>query len=831
VVGLRRTALALIVLIVLVGTSVRHVGPVPRLGGFLDPWNGVWALAATADPAREETLELSGLGAAAETVFDDRGVPHIFAATAEDAARALGYVVARDRLFQMELRWRTASGRMSELVGAGALPMDRRMRRLGLVRSAERDFAALDPGSPAAREIAAYAEGVNAYIDDLDRRHLPLEYRLLGATPARWEPVYSFYLLKLMGWNLTYSRGDLTRLRLQALVGAEAAAALYPVNSPIQQPIQPNGERGLRHDFLPFPPPGAPDTAVGALVQAMGSVLESPGGDPTPGGDELLGSNNWVVAPSRTAAGAALLAGDPHLDLTLPSIWYEAHVVVPGELDVYGVTIPSVPATIIGFNRDVAWSFTNTGADVIDFYEERLDAEERPARYRVDGEWRPLERRVEEYRGHGGALLATDTLYLTHRGPVLGVGGRQLSMRWTVLEPGAETAALRAAARASSVDELLEATASFGAPAQNIVMADRGGNIAIRSTGRFPFHPDGSGLKLRDGTGSASDWTGFWPLDRYPFALNPAQGYLASANQQPLDPRVDETYLGADWPAPWRAVRINQLLAADSSVTPEAMRRYQTDPGNAKADWYLPFFLDAVVRVSEREGVDARAREAAALLARWDRRYTKENVGATLFELAMDELISRTWDELLVTGGEGPPRRIYTPPTHVLASLLHDPQSPWWDDRRSEGAVEDRDAVLVASLAAALDQAKQSHGESDGAGWRWERVQQIHIYHMLGLPSLSSLGIAVQGGPGNVNPSSGGGTHGASWRMVVELGSEVRAWSIYPGGQSGNPASRRYADRIASWAAGELDSVLFPRRAEELDASRVASVLHLIPER
>jgi penicillin amidase len=683
------------------------------------------------------------------------------------------------------------------------------------------------------RDVVAYADGVNAFIDGLGRRDLPFEYRLLGARPSPWKPVYSLYLLKVMGWNLAYWNGDLRRLRLHAHVGEAAAAALFPVHSPIQQPIQPNGESGPRSDFRRIPPPRGPDIAALELVRdleaALGPLADARGSDSEP---PPLGSNNWAVAPARTASGYALLAGDPHLELTLPAIWHEAHIAVAGELDVYGVTIPSVPAVLIGFNRDVAWSFTNTGADVIDFYEEEFDDPEAPTRYLVDGEWRPLTRRIEQYRGRGGTVLAVDTLYHTHRGPVVTREDRRLSMRWTVLESSVETRTFWDANRASSVEEWLDAIAPFAAPAQNGIVADRNGTIAIRSTGRFPLHPDGVGLEVRDGSVGASDWIGFWPLERYPTSVNPEQGYLASSNQQPIDPQVDPTYLGANWPTPWRAIRINTLLAADSAVTPDAMRRYQTDPGNARADMFLPFFLDAVRVRSEVAEVDPRTREAARLLAEWDRLYTKENERAVLFEYAVSELNQRVWDELLLPPEEGrSARRVFTPSSVVLASLLHQPESVWWDDRRTPDVAEERDGILVECLAEALDRVKEDHGEPGDGGWRWDGIRHANIYHMLGIPSLSALDLPLQGGSGNLNPSSGSGRHGASWRMVVELGPEVRAWSVYPGGQSGNPMSPYYADRITKWVNGELDPVLFPRSASQLDPSRVISVLDLEPER
>ena len=787
---------------------------------------------------------MPGLSAPVRVVYDDRSVPHIFAASESDAAAALGYVVARDRLFQLELQTRAASGRLSELAGERALELDREPRRLGMARAAEQKLAALDTSAAGARAIASYAAGVNAYVDAMRPEDVPLEYRLLGARPERWAPINSVHLLNRMGWTLSYGEGDLDRVRTAALVGSRAAAALFPRDMPVQEPIVPNADGGVpRFDSTALPPPGAPDenadrrASAAAAAVAGGEVLAaSRRPDLVAQEGDALGSNNWAVAPSRTRSGHALLAGDPHLDLTLPSIWYEAHLVVPGALDVYGVTIPGAPGIIIGFNRDVAWTFTNSEGDVVDFYAETVDDTARPTRYLLDGVWRPLERRVERYLGRGGELLAADTVLYTHRGPMrrdAAAGGGWLSMRWTVLEASNEIEGLVGAAHARDSEAWYRAMAGWTAPAQNMLVADRAGTIAIRTLGRFPVRAGGGdGVEIRDGSRSASDWTGYRAAWQAPGAVNPAQGFLASANQQPVDPRADSSYLGARWADPWRAIRINTLLRADSAVTPDAMRRFQTDPGSARADFFVPAFLDAVRRVQRGGrrggGGDARLAQAARLLADWDRRYTKGSRRAVLFELAMSELVRRTWDELVPPGSD---RRIATPPGAVLARLLREPTSAWWDDRGTPGVRETRDDVLTASLRAALDSAERRHGAPGSAGWRWGRVQHANIYHLLALPALSRLGLEVQGGPSTLSPVAGGGRMGPSWRMVVELGPELRAWATYPGGQSGNPATSRYDDRLRRWLGGELDSLRVPRTAGELDAAHTSAVLTLLPAR
>lgn len=785
--------------------GARPVGPLPPLGAFLDPVRGVWA-AARAEPVERSTVALPGLGRDVRVQYDRRGVPHVFASSEDDAVRALGYVVARDRLFQMELTWRAASGRLTELAGARALELDREARELGMPRAAERKLAALPAESR--RYLDDYAAGVNAYIASLRDADVPVEYKLLHARPATWLPINSLHLFNRMGWLLAADAPERTRLRAASVVGTAAARDLFPDHTPIQEPIEPDeGQRAPRRDFHPLAPPGAPDTVADVLA-SLDDRLAPPGHDDATAAERSFASNNWAVMPRRTRDGHALLAGDPHLGLSLPSIWYEAHLHVTRGVDVYGVTIPGAPGIVIGFNRDVAWTVTNTGADVVDYYRETVDDTVAPTRYMLDGAWRPIERRVERYLAPDGRAIRTDTLRFTHRGAMTRTASGWLSMRWTVLEPSDETRAFRDAARATSAAELQEAFArSYFAPAQNVLAADRGGHVFLRSTGHYPIRPDTlGGAVIRDGSTSRSDWRGYWPVERYPQTADPAQGYAASANQDPQPPERAAAYFSNDHEFdPWRAMRINALLRADSAVTPDAMRRYQTDPGSARADWFVPYFLAAARTVAGRGGATPSLGAAAARLAEWDRRYTKDNQRAVLFEAAMTQLPARTWDELLRDG-----RRVATPSDAVLAELLADSTSAWWDDRRTAAVREDRDAVLAASLAAAYDSVVARYGEPERGGWRWDRIRFANVYHLLRLPGFSATNIPIQGGRSTLNPSSGDGNHGASWRMVVELGPTVWAWGTYPGGQSGNPGSGRYLDHIATWRDGQLEPLEFP---------------------
>ncbi len=801
-------------------------GPLPPLGPFLDPVRGAWGAVAYASLADSAAGALPGLGAAVEVRYDTRGVPHIFAASEEDAIRALGYVVARDRLFQMELQARAGAGTLTELVGKAALAADSEPRALGMPRGAEQKLAAMAPGSLGRRLLDAYADGVNAYLDHASPAEWPVEYKLLGRRPTRWTPLHSLNLYARMGHTLAYLDGERDRLAARALVGEAAARALFPEHTPIQEPIQPNGAGMSRIDPLRIPAPGAVDSVAMALLDHLPSTMRSRDDAEV---SRLFASNNWAVAPSRSRSAHALLAGDPHLGLTLPSIWYEAHLVVPGKLDVYGVTIPGSPGIVIGFTRDVAWSLTNTGADVLDFYRETVDDQVHPTKYLVDDTWKELERREELYRDKSGSVLRVDTVRFTHRGPLQRLNKEWVSMRWTVNEPSDLVSAFYHASHATTAADFLDVFArDYFAPAQNVIVADRGGTIAIRSTGHYPLRPAGSdGLSILDGSTSASDWTGYWPVSQYPQAMNPPQGFLASANQEPIDPQQAPAYLGYDAAyEPWRALQINRLLRANDKVTLDDMRRFQTDPGSVRADWFVPYMRNAAAAVLARGAAPQDLAVADSILGAWDRRYTVGNNGAILFETALTLVGRRTWDELVPKGDTV---RVATPSSAVLLALMADSASVWWDDGGTANAVEDRDAIVAEALAAAYDTLFKRHGAPAKGGWAWGKSASAQVNHLLGLPGFSARDLAVQGGRGTLNPSVQSGGFGSSWRMVVELGPRIRAMGTYPGGQSGNPASPRYADRLRFWRDGDLELLIVPSAIDSLSPSQVSARLTLTP--
>ena len=820
--------------------GVAGAGPLPPLGGVLSPAVGLWANAVNDLPATA-TSSIASLDATVNVRYDSRSVPHIFATTDADAMRALGYVTARDRLFQLEIQSRAGEGTLTELVGDVALPADQETRRLGLPRSAERKWRDIGEGTPSGKLLLAYAEGVNAYRASLVPAQWPVEYKLLNRAPRQWLPLHSVHVLNRMGYTLAHGPGELELLEARALVGDAAANALMEANSPVQEPIQPMNRRAARVALSAIPAPGAPDSLAARMVASLRAHSSNalPGmsplswlkdSDPTVEQARAFASNNWAVAPSHSANGHALLAGDPHLELTLPSIWYEVHIVVPGSFEIGGVSIPGLPGVPIGYSRAVAWSATNTGADVMDFWREKVDHDAAPTAYALDGVMTKFtDTRVETYRDRAGRVIDVDTIYYTHRGPMQRQGREWLSMRWTVLESGTELQGYFAAFHATTAPAFLDSMARYyQAPAQNFITADTAGTIMIRSTGRYPVRADsGRGTEVRNGWLRANDWIGDWPVSRYPQERNPAQGYLASANQQPIDPQQDALYLGPDSNFEiWRALQINRLLRADSSVTVDDMRRFHTNPGSVRADLLAPALVSAAQARMAAGDTSRSLKAAAALLASWNRQYTRDNTGARLFETAVAHTIALLYDEFIPATSQV---RAVTPSESRLLQLLADSANAWWDDRRTSDVREDRNGILAKALRVAYDTLVTEYGDPAKTPWTWGRVAPARPNHLLRLAGFAASDMPIDGGRGTLNPSVGSkrANFGASWRMVVEMDKEPRIRAVYPGGQSGNPASTRYLDRYAMWANGRLDSVRTPRRAQDLAASDTRAVLTL----
>ncbi len=785
------------------------LGPLPPLGGLLNPNGGAWTVAEGATfPARQE-VALAGLDGRVTVLRDTYGVPHIFATTDHDLFLAMGYVHAQDRMFQMDIEYRLAAGRLSEMVGPDRLDSDAFMRTVGLARDSDRYIATLGAGDPALQILQAYADGVNAWIARAGTRSVPLEYKLLGFSPEPWSPAKSITLGALIAYGLSADFADVELGLLQDGLGQPAVDELFPVASPTPvPPIVPNGTRGGG-------PAIAPDAArdilrKAALVESLVRPLRS------------IGSNNWIVNGTRSATGRPILAGDPHLSFQLPALWYELQL-TGGDYDAYGVSFPGAPAVLIGFNRYVAWSETNTGADVTDFYRETVNPSD-PAQYRFRGQWRDFTVTQETIRVKGGADVPLTVKESVH-GPLVTERGETVAMKWTGREFGPSLGAALTWMRARTWTEFRDALRSWKNPAQNFAFAawdnaTATGTIAIRSNGLFPVRNNTLGRVPLDGASGDFEWIGNVSFDEYPEAVNPPEGYLASANQLPAGSGYPH-YLGWQWDPGYRARRINALLngtiARNGTVTFQDMRTFQLDEVDTAAMRFMPYLLNATAGCGPDE---CAARD---LQGAWDFRMAKDSIPAAIWHTFYLTFLNDTFGDEWARANVSDLRKPYP---DVLEHLVRtEPDSRWFDDVRTL-PIERRDDIVRRAFSETVASLVAEDGPI-GPAWEWGRHHTRLFAHLTGLEALSRGPYPSGGDEVTLSPSAGYEARaGASWRMVVNLGAPQASVTVYPGGQSGNPLSPHYDDQLALWLRGEHKGVLFPTAAG-LPAGRLESTLVL----
>ncbi|WP_400192572.1 penicillin acylase family protein [Hymenobacter sp. B81] len=793
-----KAALGLLLTATLVWVLNTSHGQVPAFGKFLSPFEGFWRNAeAEGDFALTQTLTLPGLQQPVTVRFDDKRVPHVFAQNDHDLYFAQGYLTARDRLWQMEFQTHVAAGRLSEIVGESRLETDRFFRRMGMVHGAQRSLAVMMAHPTTRTVLEAYSAGVNAYIAGLSPRELPFEYKLLNYRPEPWQPLKCALLLKLMAWDLSGRSDDLRLSNALATYGPAVVNDLFPDYPRREDPIVPVG---TPLDFTPKPVPAAP----AAFRAAPSSRVPQREPDPE------LGSNNWAVSGAKSATGFPLLANDPHLQLNLPSIWYQVQLTAPG-VNVYGVTIPGAPTVIIGFNQQAAWGVTNVGGDVLDWYQIKFQ-DSRKRAYWHDGRWKPV-RRVVEHIKVRGLPERVDTVLYTHHGPVvydedetpfLDQTPIRHALRWTAHDPANEVLTFYRLNRAQSYPDYTAALASYGSPAQNFIFANNQQDIAIWPNGRFPLKWRSQGKFILDGTDPAYDWQGWIPAAQNPHVKNPPRGFVSSANQFSAGPDYPY-YVGWNFGSYERGHRINQRLARMTRATVDSLRRLQNDNLNLNAQLMLPRLLSLV----QPAALTANQRRAYDELRRWNYYYDAAAIGPSLFELWYGNLVKRLWDDDF--GPQAGPAMRYPPRDRTNTLLLEEPASPWIDDRRTP-ARETLEQLAQTSLQWAADSLQRKFGPL-GPRWRWANQKSTDILHLAQLPGFGHLDLDCGGGAGIVNATSE--RNGPSWRMVVALGPQPSAYGVFPGGQSGNPGSRHYDDLLETWRVGELNELVFLRTASQ----------------
>lgn len=716
-------------------------------------------------PPSDDTLHISGLRAPVDITLDADGIPRIRAANDIDAATALGYLHARDRMFQMDLMRRAASGRLSEIAGAATLPMDRLMRVLGLRIRAEAAFAELPPGTKAVLE--AYARGVNAWIARRGRRAAP-EFLLLG-TPAPWTPVDSLLWGETMGlWLSANWRMELSRLALSGKVPQWMIEELWPP------------DEGGGHPAASLPPPhyaAAASRLLAALPRFPASFTQP-----------ASASNAWAVDGAHSATSAPLLAGDPHLAYGFPSLWYLARIDTPATT-LAGATAPGVPFVVLGRNRDIAWTFTTTGADTEDvFIETPVGADD----YATPDGPRPFKVRHEiiKVRGQPDELL---TVRETRHGPVISdlddLRQPILAVSMSSLMPGNLAAAgLHALNRAHDISEAGVAAVEITAPVQNLMVADRH-SLGLFVTGRIPIRRAGDGSAPVQGADGAHDWVGWASGDQLPQYVAPASGHLVNANER-IAPPDFPVFLGRDWFADWRARRIRTLLDANPRPTVADFTRMQLDVVSPLAQDLLP-------RLTAITSDDPGAHAALALLRHWDASMAMDLPQPLIFTAWLGRFVALVLRQAGVPPGTAAPRAEF-------ARFVLSPQGAHW-------CGGDCTTLLRASLEAAVADLGVRFGRDPGR-WRWGDAHPTVFAHPLlrHLPllgRLTTLRIPSPGGEATIDrgvPAAGrfDSVHGPEFRAVYDLADLDRSRFVVAPGQSGNPLSPHARDFLRRWRDG-----------------------------
>jgi penicillin G amidase len=849
--------------VVLLGVLGFGYGTIPALGPALDPLRGVWTSAVGGEPVRPQTLRLPGLQHPVTVTFTDHGVPSITAATDHDLFLALGYVHARFRLVEMDEERRLGEGRLAQLGGPADLASDKFELQLGLLRTAQAEWAQMPKASAAAQALTAYAQGVN---DDIAQVRAsgqwPATFTLAGVYPPAWTPVDSLVIQGELTQELDFTSTPLDYALLERSLGAARTMAWFPIIAPnAQTPYDPGPYTKL--PLTPLPPdaastasdttetatpktdstvsdnpgpsaastaPAASTTARSAITapeaQAAGTLLAQLSQLPAGQLHEYPDSNAWAAngpavkgAPAAGGnAARALLAGDPHLPQTIPSVWYEAALSAPG-LDVAGVSVPGLPGILLGHNAHIAWSLTDTQNQATFFYEEKT----RGSEYYWDGAWRKM--RVMHYsipvRGAATVHLTVD---ITVHGPIMTQAGQTTSVDWMGNVPSPDLATILTVDQATDFSQFKAALAHWYAPSQNFVYADAGppaGNIGAISAGYYPQVKAGCQPWLpMSGTGGC-DVTGVIPYPAVPQAYDPPSHVLATANQRPVTAAYP-WYIGtsADFFDPgYRAATIYEALQDRTApLTPASFAAIQNSLTDRLAARIVPKIVTALAGTS----LSSTERSAVHLLATWNDAMAADSAAATIWWTFWGDYLSDVfqpwWHHARVPAGKDPEGLDVSAANQpsldedLEAWTQTDPANPAFSlpsgqRRTAPEVIRDAFGTAVSHLASTL--------RGSPPQWAWGR---LHSREFPALSGTNGLGYGPRpaGGDPFVPDAADGGltaNTGPSWRMIVTLSAAgVSATGVYPGGQSEDPASPWYTDQVALWWDGQYLPVPVPGR-------------------
>ncbi len=858
------------------------------------------ALTIRGFPTTNGTIAIPGLDSPVRISRDTNGIAAIEAEDPHDLFLAQGYVHAQDRMWQMEVWRHISSGTLSELFGTSTLSEDRFIRTLGWRQAAERDLDGLSPD--ARKALDAYAEGVNAWIDDhKGSLSTPFVVTALksglggfgGYDLAPWTAVDSLAWQKVQAWQLggNYDSEVFRMLADAALGDPGRTDELFPAYDPSMPVITPSGLKGSGGAGATAAAPSktaaaaaaAPSTTAAAataaaspsidatqaaawrdLVASGERIVQTAGLDAADGiaGGHEVGSNNFVVAPSKTTSKTALLANDPHLGIGMPSVWYinslRCRVVSKTcPFAVAGVSFPGVPGIVLGHNDAIAWGATNVDPDVQDLFSIDPDPSN-PANYLVAGESIPFEVRHETIKVAGGEDVQMD-VRTTRDGPILNdvdsrlKDARLLALRWTATDSVDGTFdAIFHLLTATTFDQFHQAFKTYGAPSQNFVYADVKGHIGYVLPGRIPIRadPDDHGARIRSGSDGKHDWTGTIPFADLPWQLDPSTGMIVSANNAAVDDKYPY-FIAAEWDPGYRAKRITELLkaaATSGGVTTTTLRSIQTDTVILRADQVVP--IVAAARPTSEDG----ALIAQRIIGWTNHDCPVDSVGCAAYQSFEYRLVRDLFDDEL-----GPLAREYVgsgASLHAMITMLDQPDAPWWDDTRTTDVHETRDAIVGRALDEAGSELRAAYG--DPGNWTWGKLHQATFAEA----TLGSSGIGPLEWYFNKGPYAAAGAAGAvdnlyyqpsraypdpddpswkpvgidgvfavttlpSFRLSIDLADLDGARIIQTTGQSGNPFDRHYGDMIAPWLNG--DTVPLPFTPTAIHKA-VLQTLQLVPK-
>ncbi len=722
-------------------------------------------------PRYEGKLTLPALDAPVSVVYDAEGVPHITAESVHDLYIAQGYVQAQDRMFQMDLSRRQASGRLSEVFGQQAVEQDKMFRVLGLRRAAEKSLP--EYSKDALDALSWYCEGVNAYLAE---GRLPSEFTLAGYKPEPWTPLDCLTIAKYMAHDLGgHWESQAFRQYLLENFTEEEAYELFP---------------------------SYPETAPYIIGQEM-NVL--PGFVTAAETEANLwnGSNNWVVSGEKSASGMPIVSNDPHLSIATPSVWIQMHLKA-GDLNVSGVIFGGIPGIIVGHNQYCAWGVTNTSPDVQDLYIEKQNPDN-PYEFLYMDKWEKASVFQEDILVKGGEVIPFGVVETRH-GPVISdlaqssEAGTVYSLKWTALDATREMDAVLLMNRAKNWEEFEKALEYFQVPTQNFVFADVDGTIAYKANGLIPIRK-GDGLLPVPGWTDEYEWTGFIPWDELPCVVNPASGYVATANNKVISD--DYPYhISHIWSQPYREMRIKEVLESQATFTVQDMEALQNDVVDLHAKEFLPLFQQALAQA------DLSERQAAALniLAGWDFDTGTDAAAPLIFNLWYDQISPYIFGDALPEDVRGLFEGRSQTTDALLRKAIQTGEGIWIS---KVGGIEN---VLLTTLDRALDQIESLQGK-DMAKWQWGKYHRVGFVHPLSSISLlkpffNSEGMLASSGSNvTVRAASyrnrdGLNNHGASWRFIIDLADTTKALQIVAPGQSGHVKSPYYHKQIQLWLDG-----------------------------